>query len=299
MLDALLIFLMLSSGITASVLNKYIVTNLQITAKFFILSIQTLSLILLLSFLDILLFRSISFSMLFLTEVTDWIIPAGSLVIMIYSGLEANARLSISLFTVLKNLTIPVIAAYDILFNSYIVTPFTLISFFLILLSSFLGAYASDKKKRDSLSLLGLLWMSVNCLSSAAYIIRSNAIIRSKNVSSIFAAWAVNVLASPLIFLCFLVEGVESVKLVKARELLIIGLSGGAASFIAVANAQAAHTFSTTTVAVINALNKLPIAVSGVVFGFESTGKSCKWIAVLLGIISSILYATSRIPEKQ
>ncbi|KAH9386096.1 GDP-mannose transporter [Nematocida major] len=290
---------MLVSGISASILNKYIVTGLHITGKFFILFVQTAFLLSILFILNAFVFGTIAAKSVSVDAVLPWALPAVSLLIMIYSGLEANARLSISLFTVLKNLTIPVIAVHDTLFNNYQITRLTLLSFFLIVFSSFLGAYSSDRHRKDSPSPIGLLWMLLNCLSSAAYIIRFNKIVRATKVPSIFAAWAVNMLASPLIFTCFLVEGIKSVKTATLREILIIGLSGAAACSISVANAQAATTFSTTTVAVINALNKLPISASSVIFGLEKTGKASKWIAVFLGVAASILYAMSRAPASK
>ncbi|KAI5192902.1 GDP-mannose transporter [Nematocida minor] len=299
MLAGCLIVTMVAAGISASVLNKYIVTYLHISGKFFILSVQTVFLLLILSAINFFILDNLSFKIFSIAALSVWMLPAVSLVIMIYSGLEANARLPISLFTVLKNLTIPVIALHDTLYNGYKITPLTLASFVLILGSSFLGAYSSDKKRRDSVSLLGILWMMVNCFSSAAYIIRFNSIVRKTDVNSAAAAWIVNALAFPMIFLCFLVEGVGDAKGARMKEIGIIALSGGAACSIAVANAQAAHTFTTTTVAVINALNKLPIAASGVIFGFESTGRASKWVAVLMGVASSILYAVSRSPAHQ
>lgn len=290
----ILVFLMVSAGIGASLLNKYIVTSLHINGKFFILFVQAVFLVLILSFFGFLLTNSLSFKKVALLEMSQWVFPTVSLFVMVYSGLEANARLPISLFTILKNLTIPVIALHDFLFSGYSITPLTLLSFFFILLSSFLGAYSSDRRRKDSVSLMGILWMCINCLSSAAYAIQFNTVVRRTNLNSTAAAWIVNILSCPLIFICFMIEGTSSAKSITAKEFGILGLSGGAVCAIAVANAQAAHEFSTTTVAVINALNKLPIAASGVFFGLESSGKVLKWISVSLGVISSILYALSR-----
>ncbi|KAI5159508.1 GDP-mannose transporter [Nematocida ausubeli] len=289
---------MLAAGIAASVLNKYIVSHLHISGKFFILLVQTVFLLLLLSIIMAFVYSpSDSFKAASISTVSPWIFSAVSLSIMIYSGLEANARLSISLFTVLKNLTIPIIAVHDALFNSYKISMLTLLSFILIVVSSFLGAYSTDKKKKDSISALGITWMALNCFSSAAYVIRFNQLIRTTQTSSIVAAWAVNILAFPLILFCFAFEGMRDLKTVGVKEMLIIALSGIATCCIAVSNAHAAYTFSTTTIAVINALNKLPIAASGVVFGFETAGRSSKWISILLGVASSILYAASRMPS--
>lgn len=290
----ILVLIMVGSGITASILNKYIVTNLQISGKFFILFMQTLFLLLILSIFGAFFLNILSFKVIRLLDVSSWIFPTLSLFIMVYSGLEANARLSISLFTILKNLTIPVISAHDVLFKNFRITPLTLLSFFFILLSSFLGAYSSDRKRRDSVSILGISWMIVNCFSSAAYIIRFNNIIRDTGINGLAAAWMVNALAFPLTFVCYIAEGPSSIKAVTRKEIGILAASGAAVCAIAVANAQAAHVFTTTTVAVINALNKLPIAASGVILGLESTGQVLKWISVSLGVVSSILYAISR-----
>lgn len=102
---------------------------------------------------------------------------------MIYTGSKAIQFLSIPVYTIFKNLTIILIAYGEVLWFGGSVSAITLFSFGLMVLSSIVAAWADIRAALNSyghtgeaatqLSTLnaGYIWMMINCLSSAAYVL--------------------------------------------------------------------------------------------------------------------------------
>lgn len=103
---------------------------------------------------------------------------------MIYTGSKAIAFLSIPVYTIFKNLTIILIAYGEVLWFGGQVTSMALFSFGLMVLSSVIAAWADIKHALEShgaasakataeISTLnaGYVWMLVNCLCTAAYVL--------------------------------------------------------------------------------------------------------------------------------
>lgn len=117
----------------------------------------------------------------------DWLLgfPISLLlIIMIYTSSKALQYLSIPVYTIFKNLTIILIAYGEVLWFGGSVTGMALFSFGLMVLSSIVAAWADIRAAIDSygsssaetavaLSTLnaGYIWMLVNCLSSASYVL--------------------------------------------------------------------------------------------------------------------------------
>lgn len=83
---------------------------------------------------------------------------------------------------------------------------------------------------------------------------------------------------------------------VETRNSLIIGMiySGLAAIFISYCSAWCIRVTSSTTYSMVGALNKLPIAVSGLIF-FAAPVTFGSVSAIFLGFISGIVYAWAKI----
>lgn len=117
-------------------------------------------------------------------EARKWFPIALLLISMIYTGSKAIQFLSVPVYTIFKNLTIILIAYGEVLWFGGSVTNITLFSFGLMVLSSIvaawadisaaIGSYGHDAPQTaTALSTLnaGYIWMMVNCLSSAAYVL--------------------------------------------------------------------------------------------------------------------------------
>ena len=103
---------------------------------------------------------------------------------MIYTSTKALKFLSIPVYTIFKNLTIILIAYGEVLWFGGSVTPVALFSFGLMVLSSLIAAWADIKHALESyghssisaaeqISTLnaGYVWMLVNCLCTASYVL--------------------------------------------------------------------------------------------------------------------------------
>lgn len=102
---------------------------------------------------------------------------------MIYTSTKALRFLSIPVYTIFKNLTIILIAYGEVLWFGGSVSSMALFSFGLMVLSSIIAAWADIKHALESHSVnsattahmselnAGYIWMMVNCLSTAAYVL--------------------------------------------------------------------------------------------------------------------------------
>lgn len=87
---------------------------------------------------------------------------------------------------------------------------------------------------------------------------------------------------------------------VETRNALMIGMiySGMAAIFISYCSAWCIRVTSSTTYSMVGALNKLPIAVSGLVF-FSAPVTFGSVSAIFIGFVSGIVYAWAKVRQSQ
>lgn len=113
-----------------------------------------------------------------------------------------------------------------------------------------------------------------------------------------------NLLTIPVLFLCSLLfENWSSKNItanfpVETRNSLIIGMvySGLATIFISYCSAWCIRVTSSTTYSMVGALNKLPIAVSGLIF-FSAPVTFGSVSAIIIGFISGIVYAWAKVRQ--
>ncbi len=115
-----------------------------------------------------------------------------------------------------------------------------------------------------------------------------------------------NLLTIPVLFLCSLIfENWSSENIAKnfpleSRNSLMAGMvySGLATIFISYCSAWCIRVTSSTTYAMVGALNKLPIAISGLVF-FAAPVTLGSVSAIIIGFISGIVYAWAKVRQTQ
>lgn len=113
-----------------------------------------------------------------------------------------------------------------------------------------------------------------------------------------------NLLTIPVLVICsLLLEDWSSVNFSRnfpeeTRNRMIIGMiySGLAAIFISYCSAWCIRVTSSTTYSMVGALNKLPIAISGLVF-FSAPVTMGSVSAIFIGFVSGIVYAWARVKE--
>jgi GDP-mannose transporter len=115
-----------------------------------------------------------------------------------------------------------------------------------------------------------------------------------------------NLLTIPVLFACsFLFENWTSDNIsknfpIESRNGLILGFvySGLATIFISYCSAWCIRVTSSTTYSMVGALNKLPIAVSGLIF-FAAPVTFGSVSAIIIGFISGIVYAWAKVRQSQ
>ncbi|KAG8862100.1 GDP-mannose transporter into the lumen of the Golgi [Tulasnella sp. 330] len=206
------------------------------------------------------------------------------------------------------------------------VTRLTLGSFILMVISSLIAAWADISHTVTSLSLsavwadpagaaaqlpavstvvgnlnAGYMWMIINCCVTAAYVLTMRKRIKSTGFKDWDSMFYNNLLSIPVLALfSFLVEdwGYENLNRnfpIESRNLLLsaIAFSGAAAVFISYTTAWCVRTTSSTTYSMVGALNKLPVAASGMIFfGDPTTVGSVS--AVGLGFFAGVVYAVAK-----
>ena len=115
-----------------------------------------------------------------------------------------------------------------------------------------------------------------------------------------------NLLSLPIMVICSLVtEDWSSANLAKnfpaeSRNNLMIGMlySGLGAIFISYSSAWCIRKTSSTTYSFVGYLNKLPLAISGIVF-FDAPVTFGSVSAILLGFFSGLVYGYGKMKQKE
>ena len=128
------------------------------------------------------------------------------LVGMIYTGIKALQFLSVPVYTIFKNLTIIVIAYGEVLWFGGSVSPMSLLSFGLMVLSSVVAAWADiqaalngighSAETSAALSTLnaGYAWMGLNVVCTSSYILGMRKVIKKMNFKDWDSKYTVGVL---------------------------------------------------------------------------------------------------------
>jgi GDP-mannose transporter len=115
-----------------------------------------------------------------------------------------------------------------------------------------------------------------------------------------------NLLTIPVLFICTFAfedwsdENVHKNFPLETRNSLLVGMiySGLATIFISYCSAWCIRVTSSTTYSMVGALNKLPIAVSGLIF-FSAPVTFGSVSAIIIGFISGIVYAWAKVRQTQ
>lgn len=125
------------------------------------------------------------------------------------------------------------------------------------------------------------------------------------NANIFLAMYYNNVLTIPVLLIAsFLAEDWSAANLAKAfppesRNSIFAAMifTGAASIFISYTSAWCVRATSSTTYSMVGALNKLPIAVSGLVF-FNAPVTIPSVSAIFLGFVSGIVYTVSKAQDK-
>ncbi|KAK0646048.1 GDP-mannose transporter [Cercophora newfieldiana] len=304
------------ASISMTVVNKYVVSGSEWNLMFFYLAVQSIVCTLaILAFKQLGLFHNLApFDTV---KAKKWFPISLLLVGMIYTGGKALQFLSVPVYTIFKNLTIIVIAYGEVLWFGGSVTPLTLLSFGLMVLSSIIAAWADIQAAVDgvghtgeasaAISTLnaGYAWMSLNVFCTASYVLGMRKVIKKMNFKDYDTMFYNNLLTIPVLIVFSLIaedwsaENLAKNFPIETRRSLMIGMvySGLAAIFISYCSAWCIRVTSSTTYSMVGALNKLPIAVSGLIF-FDAPVTFGSVSAIFLGFVSGLVFAWAKVRQK-
>ncbi|KAF4983360.1 hypothetical protein FZEAL_1212 [Fusarium zealandicum] len=306
------------SSISMTVVNKYVVSGTSWNLTFFYLAIQSIVCIAAITACKkVGLIQSLA--PLETDRIKKWYPISLVLVGMIYTSTKALQFLSVPVYTIFKNLTIIAIAYGEVLWFGGAVSPLALTSFGLMVLSSVVAAWADVKSAvsgdysattgdEDALATLnaGYFWMAMNVFCSAAYVLGMRKVIHKMNFKDWDTMYYNNLLTIPVLLISSLVaEDWSSDNFAKnfpeeSRNRIFVGIiySGLAAIFISYCTAWCIRVTSSTTYSMVGALNKLPIAVSGLIF-FAAPVTTGSVSAIFLGFVSGIVYTWSKVKDAE
>ncbi|KAK9447646.1 uncharacterized protein V1518DRAFT_420047 [Limtongia smithiae] len=304
------IFSYCGASILMTVTNKFVLSGYSFNLNFFLLMVQSLVCVAAIQFCKTV--GLISYRDFNLQEAKKWFPISVLLVIMIYTSSKALQFLSIPVYTIFKNLTIILIAYGEVIWFGGSVSGLALFSFALMVLSSIVAAWADIRSallsygddSAASISTLnaGYLWMALNCLSSATYVLGMRKRIKLTNFKDFDTMFYNNLLSIPVLFVCsLLLEDWSAINVQRnfpadQRTALIVAMvfSGLSTVFISYTSAWCVRVTSSTTYSMVGALNKLPIALSGLIF-FDAPVTFFSVTAIAIGFLAGLVYALAKV----
>ncbi|GAA5980790.1 hypothetical protein JCM10908_003869 [Rhodotorula pacifica] len=297
-----------ASSILMTVINKYVVSGSHFNMNFLLLTIQSVvcvSCVVVAKRLGVITFRDWDRE-----DARKWFPISFLLVTVIYTGSKSLQYLSVPVYTIFKNLTIILIAYGEVLWFGGSVTPLTLVSFALMVLSSIMAASTDllnwlngieAPAKPGGQSSVGYAWMMVNCFVSAGYVLAMRKRIKITNFKDWDSMYYNNLLSIPvLVFFSILFEDWSGVNLARnfpeatrTSLLSLMAFSGAAAVFISYCTAWTVRTTSSTTFSMVGALNKLPVAASGILF-FGDPATFANVSSILVGFFAGLVYSAAK-----
>ncbi|KAI9301502.1 hypothetical protein BJ944DRAFT_168943 [Cunninghamella echinulata] len=263
------------ASILMTVTNKYVLSGYGFNMNFLLLTVQ---------------FREFDKE-----EARKWFPIAAALVAMIYTGSKSLQYLRIPIYTIFKNLTIILIAYGEVLWFGGVVTDKMLLSFGLMVLSSVIAGWADISEALSQIveldsTLIGYFWMATNCISSAAFVLYMRKRIKLTNFKDFDTVYYNNLLSIPLLIIpSFIFEDWSSENFaatfppeVRTQMIYAMVFSGVSAFVMSYASAWCVRTTSSTTYSMVGALNKLPIAASGILF-FGDPASFANVTAIIVG----------------
>ncbi|CCC70867.1 hypothetical protein NCAS_0F03830 [Naumovozyma castellii] len=312
-----------ASSILMTMTNKFVVNLPYFNMTFVMLFVQsmvcTLTLVIL-KFFGVAKFRNLNKK-----DTLNWLPISFLLVLMIYTSSKALQFLAVPIYTIFKNLTIILIAYGEVLFFGGSVTLMELSSFFLMVLSSVVATLGDNQALRAKAITMaelaastnstddtiptelgvisgiignpGYLWMFTNCITCALFVLIMRKRIKSTSFKDYDTMFYNNVLASPILLIfSFLMEDWSRSNVhinLGGNSLSAMIISGLASVGISYCSGWCVRVTSSTTYSMVGALNKLPIAVFGLIF-FDAPRNFLSIFSILLGFASGLLYAFAK-----
>ncbi|GMM31099.1 GDP-mannose transporter [Martiniozyma asiatica (nom. inval.)] len=291
------------SSILMTTTNKYVVSG-DFNLNFFLLAVQ--SIVCLITIGTLKAFDVITYRKFNSQEAKKWSPIAFLLVLMIYTSSKALKYLAIPVYTIFKNLTIILIAYGEVLWFGGEVTTMALGSFILMVLSSVIATYGDQDASGVYNFNIGYFWMALNCFSSAAFVLFMRKRIKLTNFKDFDTMYYNNLLSVPILLVAsLLLEDWSAANIAlnfpeetRTQVWMAMIISGATSVGISYCSGWCIRVTSSTTYSMVGALNKLPIALSGLIF-FDAPINFFSISSIFVGFGAGIVYTVSKIKQKE
>ncbi|GMM50111.1 GDP-mannose transporter [Starmerella bacillaris] len=293
------------SSIVMTLGNKFVLSGKNFNLNCVVLAVQSLSCLAVIHVLKALGF--VSFRKYSNADAKKWFPIAALLVAMIYTASKAIQYLSVPVFTIFKNLTIILIAYGEVLWFGGVVTPMIFFSFMLIVLSSVVAAWSDvTASAGQSINWIGYLWMFSNCFSQAAFVLVLRKRIKVLGFKDMDTMFYNNLLSIPiLLVVSVLFEDWSPENVLKNfpeenrfSVIMMMVITGLLSVGISYCSGWCVRVTSSTTYSMVGALNKLPIAVFGLLF-FDPVITFMKVFSIVLGFSAGLVYSYAKIQQQK
>ncbi|KAJ3217682.1 GDP-mannose transporter into the lumen of the Golgi [Clydaea vesicula] len=298
------------SSILMTVINKFVLSGLDLKLVCLLLVAQNLTCVVILeifSKLGVLSHRPFKSQ-----EAKKWFVVSLVLVLMIYTGSKALKYLSIPLFTVFKNLTIIIIAFGEkTYFGGSKVTGSMMLSFLMMVASAVIAGWSDisssgglKQEAKEVGLMIPYIWMAANCFSTAFNSLVMRKKIRQFNFTDFDTVYYNNLIGVPILLVVsffteyslyapfynkYFVENPE-----ELFGLIVAVTFSGIFSFgISYCTGWCLRVTSSTTYSMAGALNKLPISILGMVL-FDADVTLGGVLGVLLAFFAGVIYSYAK-----
>eukprot|EP00049_Salpingoeca_infusionum_P019846 m.363163 g.363163 ORF g.363163 m.363163 type:complete len:302 (-) comp21577_c0_seq1:202-1107(-) len=213
--------------------------------------------------------------------------------LMLYTGSKTLSLLTIPVMTVFKNMTNLFIAFGDWYLFGQIITLAIFVSFVVMVIGSVLTGF-SDL----NFNLEGYVWMAINCLAQASYVLY----MRHAKQTTKLSDWGMAMYNNAL---CVVVVGIGAIVSGEVLEvpqypqwgdplfLTALGFSGLIGTGLSFCVFWCVSATSPTTYSMIGALNKVPVTVLSVLF-FHVNMDWKTWVSICVGLSAGVLYTYAK-----
>lgn len=215
---------------------------------------------------------------------------------MLFTGMASLQYNSVPMVTVFKNITNIVVSVGDWYCFGSKVDGMTVLAFG-IMLSGAVFAARNDVE----ISMLGLFWMAMNCISTAGYILYMKFATKNVKLTKFGMVFYNNVLCTAFMLPVTMING--ELKLFFSTQALHTAdyffknfFAGFVGFFLNFASLNCVSNTGPTTYAIVGSLNKVPIAILGWIL-FESVITPETWFFISVSMAGGFFYSYAKIME--
>lgn len=217
---------------------------------------------------------------------------------MLFTGMTSLQYNSVPMVTIFKNITNIVVSIGDFYFFGTKVEGLVMVAFGIML-----GGAIFAAKNDMTVTFTGLMWMVVNCLATAGYILYMKFATKTVKLSKFGMVFYNNVLCTAFLLPVTLYNG--EMKVFFASEKIHTfdyawknAFAGFVGFFLNFASLNCVSHTGPTTYAIVGSLNKVPVALLGW-FIFDSVISPQTWFFIGVSMCGGFLYSYAKISSSR